>query len=103
MANFNVTKITAKDPESVIVGTTSATLVPFRYGRAGLTVVNISNNFVSLSFSGTAAIMYKGITLTPKGGAWSMDEYTNTNDIVYAVASGANSTICIQEYIDNGT
>lgn len=99
MANFHSGRLQAKDPDAISVGTSSIQLIPDNYTRAGLTVINISPNFVSLSFGGTAATIYRGITLSPNGGSWTMDEYTFNNEQVNVVASGANSTVCVQEYL----
>jgi len=87
-------------PDSISVGTSTALAVAFRYVRAGATFINISENFISIRLDGTASVdMYTGITLTPGGGTWTMDEYNLTNNPIYVKASGANSTLCIQEFI----
>ena len=99
MANIHVGKIAAKDPDAIVIGTSSIQIVPQNYVRAGLTLINLSNNFISISFGGTAATIYKWITLTPGGGAWSMDEYTFSSEVINGVASSAGSTLTIQEYI----
>lgn len=99
MPNLEVGKIQPKDPDAIVVGTSSAQVVPYRYERMGMTVVNISSNWISLGMNSTGAIMYRGITLAPEGGTWYMDDYTFTNEAVYAIASGADSTLVIQEYI----
>ena len=104
MANFHSGRIQPKPPEVVEIGDTVAQILPFRYSRAGLTLTNVSENFITIRLDGTANIdMYSGITLTPGGGVWTMDEYTFTNEKIYARATGAGSTLCIQEFIDGGT
>ena len=103
MANFNVGKVTPLDTDVAVVGLATGQILPFRYTRAGLVLTNISDNWVSIRLDGTAEVnMYTGITLSPGGGTWTMDEYTFTNEKVYAKASGAGSTLCIQEFIDGG-
>ncbi|MCK9370423.1 hypothetical protein M0R04_10985 [Candidatus Dojkabacteria bacterium] len=88
-------------PDYASVGTSTTQILPFRYVRAGATFINISDNFITLRLDGTASVdMYSGITLSPGGGTWTMDEYTLTNDKIYAKASGASSTLCIQEFIN---
>ena len=95
-----IRKIQPLNPTYASVGTSSAQILPFRYDRNGCTFINISENFVTLRLDGTASVeMYTGITLTPGGGTWTMDETTITNDKIYAKASGAGSTLCIQEFI----
>ena len=92
--------ITAKTPDSASVGIASGTVLPFRYVRAGCTMINLSANNISLGFEGTAAILNKGITLTPNGGTWFMDDYTYTKGEITAIAAGATSILTIQEYIN---
>ena len=99
MSNIHGAKSSAKDPDALIIGTSSVMVIPENYSRDGATLINISGNFISISFGGTAAILYKGITLTPNGGSWAMDDYAFTNEQINAIASAVNSTLCIQEYI----
>lgn len=98
MPNFHTGKIQPKDQDAVSVGTSSTQVIPDNYVRAGLVLTNISENFVFLSLNGTAAVLYKGITLNPRGGVWEMTDYTFVNGVIYAIATGADSTLTIQEF-----
>ena len=95
-----VTRIQPLNPTYASVGVATAQILDFRYERYGCTFINISENFVTLRLDGTASVdMYTGITLTPGGGTWTMDSTTLTNGKIHAKASGAGSTLCIQEFI----
>lgn len=99
MPNIYTGKVQPKDADFVSVGVSSVQVVPERYTRAGLTLVNISSNNIFLSLNGSAAVMYKGDCLVPNS-TWNMDDFSFTNGSIYAIASGANSTLTIQEYIN---
>lgn len=90
------TALTPASPTAATVGVTTALAVAANASRKGLTLVNTSNNTISLGF-GVAAVLSSGITLGPFG-SWVMTEYTFTTAAINAIASGASSNLSIQEY-----
>ena len=58
--------------------------------------MNLSSSDISFGI-GTAAILNRGITLKPNG-VWEMDEFTFNLSAINAIASGAGSTLSIQEF-----
>jgi hypothetical protein len=97
MPSFETGSVTPAAPTNVGVGAASTSVVAFNADRKGLVLVNISANKIYLAFDNTASL-YKGIALTPNGGAWSMDDYTFCVTAINAIAEGADSTLCIQEF-----
>lgn len=87
----------ANNPTSATVGVTSATILNNNTSRKGLVLTNISTNTISIGI-GTAALLYKGISLTP-GGTWTMGEYTFYTGSIQAIASAASSELAIQEFV----
>lgn len=87
----------ANNPTSATVGITSATILNNNTSRKGLVLTNISTNTISIGI-GTAALLYKGISLTP-GGTWTMGEYTFYTGSIQAIASAASSELAIQEFV----
>jgi hypothetical protein len=90
------TALTANSPATSSVGVASAQAVASNVSRKGLVIVNLSNATVSLAI-GSTAVLNSGITLQP-GAAWTMNEYTYATGAVNAIASGAASTIAVQEF-----
>lgn len=91
------TALTAASPAATTVGVTSAQAVAANTNRKGLALVNTSANRISLGL-GVAAVLDSGITLYGGGGSWVMGEYDYTTGAVYAIASGANSNLTVQEF-----
>lgn len=97
MPSFETGSVTPSAPDAVAVGTSSTPVVAFNYNRKGLVLINISANNIYLAFDNTASL-HKGIALTANGGAWSMDDYTFCVTPINAIATGADSTLVIQEF-----
>lgn len=98
MPNFLVGTISASAPKTVAVGTTSTNIVPANNQRNGLILVNISDSTMYIAFGGQTATLWAGITLTPNGGVFSMDEYTYNKEAVNGIAHTAASTCSYQEF-----
>lgn len=90
--------LTGSAPTAVSVGVTSAEAVAANANRKGLILTNTSVNWISIAF-GAAAVLYSGITLSPMGGQFEMDEYAYSQEQVRAIASGAASNLGIQEFV----
>lgn len=93
------TPLTPLTPTSASVGVTSSTVVSSNSSRKGLTLVNLSTNVISLGFGSNAAVLNSGDTLTQYGSSYTSSEYDYFTGAVQAIASGASSTLSIQEYI----
>lgn len=96
--SFTVGTINAQAPGRGYVGTTSEIIVPETIDRVGLTVVNTSTQTIYLGINNTATLS-AGIVLTGSGGAWSMDEYSFTNQAITAIAHAATITVAFQQFI----
>ena len=90
------TPLTASAPDFATVGLASSQVVAANVNRKGLALVNLSSSDISFGI-GTAAILNRGITLKPNG-VWEMDEFTFNLSAINAIASGAGSTLSIQEF-----
>lgn len=90
------TDLSPNSPATVSVGVTSGTLLAANASRKGLIVINTSANTVSIGF-GAAAVLNSGITLYPHG-SFSMDEFSFDTGALNAIASGASSSVAIQEF-----
>lgn len=88
--------LTPASPTAASVGVASAQVVAANASRKGLTLINTSNNRISLGF-GVAAVLDSGVTLYPQG-SFEMDEYSFDLGAVNAIASAAASNLAIQEY-----
>lgn len=88
--------LTANAATSVSVGVASGAVVAVNASRNGLIIMNLSANTVSLGLTG-AAVLNTGITLYP-GGIWTMDQYSFTTAAITGIASGASSTVSVQEF-----
>lgn len=88
--------ITPFPPAVATVGTVSILILNSNNNRTGLVFINLSVNNVSFGI-GVSALISCGITLTPNG-VWEMDNFTFCTDEIYAIASGANSLVSIQEF-----
>ena len=95
-------KNTGLDPDGATVGTSSTEVLPFRYGREGLILTNISNNLMFIGLEGTPAVIDKGMAIAPNGGVWNMvDQHAITNGAVHVIAASADSKLTIQEFVDS--
>ena len=92
------TPLTASSPTTASVGITSAQVVASNANRKGLVIVNLSSNTVSFGIGANPAVLNSGITLAPNG-VWNMSEYDYNTSAINAIASGASSTISIQEFV----
>lgn len=100
LGEFNLNQsifLSSKNPDSYVVGISSSIIVPSNVNRAGLILINVSSNRISLGF-GVNAVLDKGATLYP-GGVFNMAEFDFFNGDIYAVASDVNSIITIQEFV----
>jgi hypothetical protein len=84
-------------PASPTVGVVSSQCLAANQFRQGAVFVNTSSNVISLAVAPYAAVLYGGITLAPYG-TWVMDPFTFTQNAINAIASGAGSTLSIQEF-----
>lgn len=84
-------------PATILIDATSEAAVAANAERKGLVLTNLSNSIISLGL-GAAAVIYSGISLTPNGGTWVMDEYTHYTGAINAIAEAANSELSIQEF-----
>jgi hypothetical protein len=90
--------LTPVAPTAVSVGVASGVAVAQNLTRKGLTLINTSVNWISLSEHGGAAVLYSGITLAPNGGSYTMNDFDFTTNEIRAIASGVASNLAIQEY-----
>jgi hypothetical protein len=88
--------LTPASPTVTTVGNVSGVAVAANVNRKGLTLVNTSNNIISLGF-GATAVAGSGVTLYP-GGVFNMGEYDFYTGAVNAIANVAFSSLAIQEY-----
>lgn len=86
---------TPASPANASVGVASAQILAANSSRTGLVLVNLSSNIISLGL-GVAAVLNSGITLTPNG-TFVMDAFTFVTTSIFAIASGASSSLAIQE------
>lgn len=81
--------------DGIIVGVGDTLLVAANPARTELTVTNDSPNIVYLrKYIGSGANIGKGIRLNPNGGSWTTNTWKGS---VHAVATAANSNVCISE------
>ena len=99
MPNIHVSTINASAPANVLVGTTSAAAIAENINRVGLVLTNVSSSTMYLGLAGNTAVLVSGITLTPNGGVWSMDEYSYNNEAINAISHTAGSVLAFQEFI----
>jgi hypothetical protein len=78
------------------ISTSSTVIVASNASRKGLTLVNTSNNAVSLAF-GTTAVLNSGVVLNTYG-AFYMDEYSFSTASVAGISSGTGAILGVQEY-----
>lgn len=97
-AEVVTTALTASAPGTASVGVTSASAVATNSSRKGLTLVNLSNSFIYLGFSGETAVVGSGLALAPNGGSFEMTAMTFTAGAINAIADLASSTLAIQEW-----
>lgn len=91
------TPLTPSAPTTGSVGVASASLVASNANRKGLIIQNLSANIIYLGL-GATAVLNSGITLYP-GGVYEMTEFDFATSAVNAIATGASSTVSIQEFI----
>lgn len=96
---FTTTKdpLTGSAPTAASVGITSAQALAANADRAGLVLVNTSDNTISIAFGANAAVLNSGITLLA-GASWAMNEYQFSTAAVNAIASAVTSNLAIQEF-----
>lgn len=87
--------VTYSAPTTATIGTTSGQAIASNANRAGLQIVNLSSNTMSFGF-GATAVLGSGLTLLP-GAAWRMPPEEFTTAAINAIATGASSTLAIQE------
>lgn len=96
--SVNRVGFTPSAPTGTSVGVASVLIVSSNVNRRGLVLINTSTNWISLGF-GTTAVLYRGITLSPGGSSFVMDDFTYCTSAVYAIASKTNSNIAVQEFV----
>lgn len=96
-ASPSASALTPLAPATATAGVGSGNIVGANANRRGLVVSNTSANRIFLAFGANNATLNRGIYLGP-GGVWVMDTYTFTTQAVNAIASGAGSTVSIQEF-----
>lgn len=89
--------LTPLAPATATAGLASGNILAANANRRGLVISNTSANRIFLAFGSNNAVLNKGIYLSP-GGVWEMESSTFTTQAVNAIASGAGSTVSIQEY-----
>lgn len=99
MPNIFVGQTSADAPTNVAVDQASTTIIAQDTTRSGLVLVNISDSTVYLGLGGNAAVLKKGVTLTPKGGTWTMDDYTFNNEAVTGISHSTGSIVSIQQFV----
>ena len=88
-------------PTSALVGTESQEIAAINTGRRGIVLQNWhSTNTIFLAFGVHAAEINKGIALSPNGGCFVMDENMFTSGVINAIATGANTLLTIQEFLN---
>jgi hypothetical protein len=97
MPDMGIVSSSANAPLSVSIGAADAVLLASNLNRKGVVIVNDSANIVYLSF-GATALINKGIRLNANGGSFTMQSMTFTTAEIRAIASGAGSNICVQEF-----
>ena len=98
MPNFEVGTINAEEPSHAGVGTTSEIIVPETIQRVGLTITNLSAGTIYLGINSTSTLS-AGLVLSGGGAAWSMDEYTFSNQAITAIAHTSTLLVAIQQFI----
>ena len=98
MPDFHVGTINAQVPSAAGVGTVSEVIVAENVDRVGLMITNISDGTIYLGIGNTATLK-AGIVITPGGGAWSMDEYSYSNQAITAIAHSSTLIIAFQQFI----
>ena len=91
--------INASPPSNVLVGATDTVVVAENLSRQGLILTNISGSTIYLALMNMRSTLHAGITLTPNGGTWVMDEYNFNNSAINAIAHSAGNIVSIQEFI----
>jgi len=99
LPNLLVGTINFSAPASTLVASSYDTAVAANLDRLGLVLTNLSNSTIYIAFGANAAVLNRGIVLTPNGGVWTMDEYNFTNERITAIANTANSILAIQEFV----
>lgn len=82
--------------KSVVVGVGPVVVVGKNTKRKGLIILNGSSQTITLGF-GNIPTIYEGGTLYP-GGTFNMNEFDFFTGDVYAVATGPNGLLMIQEF-----
>lgn len=92
------TPLTPLTPGTATVGTSSSTVISNNPSRKGLTIINLSQNVVSLGLGSNAAVLNSGDTLTQYGSTYNAEEYDYFTGAVQAIASAGGSVISYQEF-----
>lgn len=95
--HFPYPTVTPNAPAPAVVGAASAELVAANAARKGLTITNLSANWVFLGF-GHPAVLNGGCALAPGGGTYNMTPFDYNKLVVNAIASAAGSNVAVQEY-----
>ncbi len=91
---------TASAPTAHTVNGASVLIVAANTSRTGLVITLLSSTHrVSLGFSGNAAVLDSGETLTQYGSVYYMTDFDYSTGDVYAIASGVGTVVSIQEYV----
>lgn len=89
-------RIMCAPPSSATIGQVSVKIVDANDFRTGLFIRNMSNNKIFLGLDHEAELD-KGITLLPDE-SFSMSANDTSVADIYAIATGDNSLLCIQEF-----
>jgi hypothetical protein len=90
---------TGNAPGVATVGVTSANILAANSSRTALILINThATNTISLGLGANAAVLGSGITLYP-GGSITFNVLDNMQQAVQAIASGASTSLAIQEII----
>ena len=90
---------TGNAPAVATVGVTSANVLAANSSRTSLILINThASNTISLGLGANAAVLGSGITLYP-GAAITFNVLDNMQQAVQAIASGASTTLAIQEIV----
>lgn len=92
------TYLTPLAPTGTVIDLSSVQVASANANRTGFVLINVGSGWVSLGL-GTAAILYAGVTLSPNGGTFEMDEYMFCNSAIYGIASITGTVLTIQEFI----
>jgi len=90
-------EVRAGTPVSVTVGTTALQLVGRNPLRVMIAIVNTGGVAVTIGLGSAPSAANAGIVLNPSGGSLLLDGNNPFYDGIYAISSGAGTTVGIQE------